>query len=43
LDPFGGSGTTSMVAVEMGRDSIMIDLKPEYIGLALQRLGKGNR
>ena len=25
-------------------DSIkVIDLKPEYIGLALQRLGKGNR
>lgn len=30
LDPFAGSGTTGMVAKELGRKSIMIDIKPEY-------------
>jgi hypothetical protein len=38
LDPFGGSGTTGAVAAEMQRDSIMIDLKPDYVGLALRWL-----
>jgi site-specific DNA-methyltransferase (adenine-specific) len=30
LDPFAGSGTTGVVAVERGRRFIGIDLKPEY-------------
>jgi DNA modification methylase len=38
---FGGSGTTCAVAGQMGRDSIMVDLKPEFVGLAIKRLGKG--
>lgn len=29
LDPFGGSGTTSVVAARLGRNSIYIDLNPE--------------
>jgi DNA modification methylase len=40
LDPFGGSGTTGAVAESMGRDSIMVDLKPEYVALAIKRLGR---
>jgi DNA modification methylase len=30
LDPFGGSGTTAMVATKHGRDAILIDLNPAY-------------
>src|SRR6202042_789636 len=40
LDPFGGSGTTGAVAESMGRDSIMVDLKPEYVALAINRRDK---
>jgi DNA modification methylase len=38
LDPFGGSGTTSLVARQEGRRSIYIDLKDEYAELAMRRL-----
>lgn len=37
LDPFGGSGTTGMVAEEEGRNSILIELNPKYVGLAERR------
>lgn len=37
LDPFCGSGTTGMVAIELGRKFIGIELNPEYIKLAEQR------
>jgi DNA modification methylase len=30
LDPFGGLGTTSKVAVELGRKTISLELKAEY-------------
>lgn len=36
LDPFGGSGTTGMVALELGRSAILIELNPEYAKLAEQ-------
>lgn len=39
LDPFGGSGTTAQVATGNGRDAIYIDLNPEYLDLARQRIG----
>lgn len=39
LDPFGGSGTVAQVATGNGRDGIYIDLKPEYLELARQRIG----
>lgn len=39
LDPFGGSGTVSMVAMQEGRDSIYIDLNREYLDIALRRCG----
>ena len=40
LDPFGGSGTTGLVAAKMGRDAVLIELKPEYAAMAAQRIRK---
>lgn len=37
LDPFGGSGTTGKVAIELGRKSVLIELNPDYIKLADSR------
>ena len=39
LDPFGGSGTTGQVAIELGRKAILIELNSEYISLIQQRCG----
>ena len=38
LDPFAGSGTTLSVAQQLGRRFVGIELNPEYIKLARQRL-----
>lgn len=38
LDPFGGAGTTGMVADRLGRDAILIELNPEYAALAERRI-----
>jgi len=37
LDPFGGSGTTGAVAMELGRNAILCELNPEYGELIRQR------
>lgn len=37
LDPFCGSGTTGMVAIELGRKFVGVELNPEYVKLAEQR------
>lgn len=37
LDPFGGSGTTGMVAYENGRSAIMIELNEDYAKLCDER------
>ena len=37
LDPFGGSGTTGMVALELGRKAIVIELNPKYVELIKRR------
>lgn len=37
LDPFLGSGTTAVVAKEMGREAIGIELNPEYAEIARGR------
>jgi hypothetical protein len=38
LDPFMGSGTVGVVAARLGRNFIGVDLKPEYVGMAAQRM-----
>jgi site-specific DNA-methyltransferase (adenine-specific)/site-specific DNA-methyltransferase (cytosine-N4-specific) len=38
LDPFFGSGTLGEVCIELGRQCVGIELKPEYADLARQRL-----
>ena len=38
LDPFIGSGTTAIAAVQLGRNYIGIDINPAYIELSRQRL-----
>lgn len=40
LDPFIGSGTTAVVARQLGRQFIGIDLNPQYVRLAKNRLLK---
>ncbi len=37
LDPFAGSGTTGMVALELGRKAVLIELNPKYCELIRQR------
>jgi len=37
LDPFGGSGTTGQVALELGRSAILCELNPEYVELIRHR------
>jgi DNA modification methylase len=37
LDPFVGSGTTCEVAQQLGRNSMGIDIKPEYVELAKEK------
>lgn len=37
LDPFGGSGTTGMVALELSRRAVLIELNPEYVKLCHER------
>jgi DNA modification methylase len=37
LDPFGGSGTTTQVAYELNRRSVMLDLNMAYLNLAIDR------
>lgn len=38
LDPFGGAGTTGLVAEQHGRDSFLIELNPEYAAMIVKRL-----
>jgi DNA modification methylase len=40
LDPFGGSGTTGIVAKQFNRTAILIELNPEYIEIAKKRINK---
>lgn len=40
LDPFFGSGTVGLVCREYGRQCQGIELNPEYVKLAIDRLGK---
>lgn len=38
LDPFGGAGTTGLVADRLGRDAVLIELNPTYAALARHRI-----
>jgi DNA modification methylase len=38
LDPFGGAGTTGLVSDRLGRHATLIELNPEYIEIARQRI-----
>lgn len=38
LDPFGGAGTTGLIADRMQRDAVLIELNPEYAALAKSRI-----
>lgn len=38
LDPFGGAGTTGLVADRLGRDCTLIELNPAYVDLAQSRI-----
>jgi len=40
LDPFGGSGTTCIVSEENKRNSIMVELNPDYVEIAKNRIHK---
>lgn len=37
LDPFGGSGTSGQVALELGRNAILCELNGDYLKLIEQR------
>ena len=41
LDPFGGSGTTGVVAQTWGRKFILCELNPEYAQMARDRIAAG--
>jgi site-specific DNA-methyltransferase (adenine-specific) len=38
LDPFGGAGTTCLVADRLQRDAVLIELNPAYAALAQDRI-----
>jgi DNA modification methylase len=40
LDPFGGAGTTGIVAQSLNRQAILIELNPEYIEISKNRIDK---
>lgn len=38
LDPFGGAGTSGLVADRLGRNAILIELNPQYAAMAERRI-----
>ncbi len=38
LDPFGGAGTTGLVADRLGRNAVLIELNPAYAEMARKRI-----
>jgi DNA modification methylase len=40
LDPFAGSGTTGLAAIQLGRKFTGIDLSPDFAHLAAGRLAQ---
>lgn len=42
LDPFGGAGTTGLVADRLGRDAVLCELNPKYADIARDRIQADN-
>jgi site-specific DNA-methyltransferase (adenine-specific) len=40
LDPFGGSGSTAVAAIRTGRNSVSVEIEPDYIDMAEKRIRK---
>ena len=40
LDPFGGAGTTALVADRLGRNATILELNPAYAEMARARIGR---
>lgn len=40
LDPFGGAGTTGLVAGRLGRNAVLVELSPGYVEITKARLTK---
>jgi len=38
LDPFGGAGTTGLVAAELNRSAVLIELNPDSVNIARNRI-----
>ena len=38
VDPFAGTGTTTLAALHTGRNSISVEIEPEYVGQMVDRL-----
>jgi site-specific DNA-methyltransferase (cytosine-N4-specific) len=43
LDPFGGSGTTGLTAIELGRKAVLIELNPTYARMGRERTQHGTQ
>jgi len=41
VDPFGGTGTTALAAMETGRNSVSVEIDPTYVDLIEARLASG--
>jgi len=41
LDPFGGAGTTGLVAQRHGRQAVLLELNSKYVDLAVDRIRAG--
>jgi DNA modification methylase len=37
LDPFAGTGTTAIAALNSGRNSIGVEIEPKYVAIARDR------
>lgn len=38
LDPFAGSGSTALAAIRCGRNSVSVEIEPQYVALAARRI-----
>lgn len=43
LDPFMGSGTTGIAAVQAGRNFIGVEMNPDYFDIACERIERAQR